>query len=116
MISLYTKVPNTRRKKAKSSPQLKVSCLVARLMTQMKRVRQVSMVDRYAADAYFVMLTPVALKLEIDKIIPIDIQRSAGYVASYLNASAESSIFPASPQIPLVVHSIFWKIGRIIAK
>lgn len=82
IISLYTKVPKTRRKKAKSWPKINFSAPVARLMIQMKRVRQVSIVDRWADEAYLVIDTPVALKQEMDRIIPIDIQRRAGYVHS----------------------------------
>jgi len=75
-------VPKTRRKKAKSSPQLNCSVPTSKLMTQMKSVRHVSIVDRYAADAYFVMDTPQALKDEIETMIPMDIHKSAGYVPS----------------------------------
>ena len=75
-------VPKTSRKKANSSPQLNCSWPVDRLMIQMNRVRQVSTVERWAAEAYFVIETPVALKQEIEKIIPMDIQSKAGYAPS----------------------------------
>ena len=91
MISLYNNVPKTSRKKAKSSPQLKASAPVARLITQMNSVRQVSIVDRWAAEAYFVIETPVALKHEIDKIMPMDINVSCQYSPSCLKASTEFS-------------------------
>lgn len=38
----------------------------------MSRVLQVSTVDLYAAEAYLVMATPVALKQEIETMMPND--------------------------------------------
>lgn len=48
----------------------------------MNNVRQVSTVDLQAADAYLVIDTPVALKHEIDMMMPIDIIESCQYCPS----------------------------------
>lgn len=73
----------------------------------MRRVRDVSMVDLWAADAYFVMETPHTLKPAIDKMIPKDIIKIAELSAFCWKANVVSSIFPLSPQTPLCVQSIF---------
>lgn len=65
MISLYTRVPSTNRAKPTSSPTMKVSVPASRKMSQMTRVLLVSMVDLYAAEAYFVIIIPVMLNPEI---------------------------------------------------
>lgn len=79
---------------------MNVSVPTAKLITQMNSVLQVSTVDLCAADAYFVMETPQALKEEIETMIPIDIPRRAGYVLNCWNARMEFSTKPESLQMP----------------
>ena len=45
----------------------------------MANVLEVSIVDLYAAEAYFVMATPVALNSAIDTIIKIEHNKATGY-------------------------------------
>ena len=54
------------------------------------------MVDLYAAEAYLVIATPVALKLAMEQMIPKHIATSVGFSLSSWKANLESSITPLS--------------------
>jgi hypothetical protein len=69
----------------------KVSVLRNKEISQMRRVLQVSTVDLWAAEAYLVMATPVALKQEIEQMMPKDYQIRTGFSPICLNAIFESS-------------------------
>ena len=69
-ISLYIRVPINRRKKPISWRTLKVSHPSINEINQISIVLEVSIVDLCAADPYFVIETPEALKTAIDTIIP----------------------------------------------
>lgn len=62
--------------------------------THITRVLEVSTVDLWAAEAYFVIATPVALKQAIDTMIPSDSKTILLFLPIYSNASAESSRYP----------------------
>lgn len=98
--------------KAKNYPVIQSSLPIAMDTTQMSNVLDVSMVDLWAAEAYFVMDTPVALKAAIETTIPKDIHKRAGNSPNCLKANMLSSITPASPQRPTVVQETLWKMGK----
>jgi len=74
-ISLYTSVPQISKTKpnaSKAERGTSTSVFMRIDIIQINKVLQVSTVDLCGADAYLVMATPVALKHEIEQIIPID--------------------------------------------
>lgn len=74
MISLYSRVPKTRNKNPKNWKSEKLSYGTCSMCTNMKKiqmstVREVSIVDRCALEAFLVTVTPKALKEAIEKQI-----------------------------------------------
>jgi hypothetical protein len=63
---------NTKPKASNAERGTSTSVFMRRDITQINNVLQVSTVDLCGADAYLVMATPVALKHEIEQIIPMD--------------------------------------------
>jgi hypothetical protein len=66
IISLKTRVPVIRKTKPRSYQGRKSSQPRAREAAQMRTVREASMVDRWAAEAYLVTETAVVLKDAIE--------------------------------------------------
>lgn len=72
----------------------KASPKKAQLIIQIKIVRDVSIVERWAAEAYLVVEIPKTLKQEMEQIIPQYQPIIAGLSAICFMAKAESSSLP----------------------
>lgn len=72
IISLYTNVPNTRMINPASSPIRNFSLPARRNTIQISKVLQVSTVDLWAAEAYLVIITPVALNPAMERMLQQD--------------------------------------------
>ena len=67
---------------------------MARETIQTRTVREVSIVERYAEEAFLVTVTPKALKEAIEKHIKIERNRMTQLASKSLNALAVSSSLP----------------------
>lgn len=88
----------------------KASPRKAQLQIQIKIVRLVSIVERWAAEAYLVVAIPNTLKQEMEQMIPRYCTIITGFSAIYFMAKAESSSLPKL-QRPMV-QTMYWKMGR----
>ena len=70
MISLKRRVPNTSKTKPGMAYQWKSSPRNQQEQIQMSKVRDVSMVERWAAEAYLVTAIPKELKQAMEAMIP----------------------------------------------
>jgi len=94
IISLYTNVPNTRMMNPANSPIRNFSLPAARKTIQINKVLHVSIVDLRAAEAYLVIITPVALNPAIERMLQQDCTNKIGCCLNISIANKLSSILP----------------------